>query len=40
LKAEAKGDHAVLSISYDAEKAAMGLIKAVIAQKVKAATGK
>jgi hypothetical protein len=40
LKTEAKGDHAVFMLSYDAEKAALGLIKAVIAQKVKSATGK
>lgn len=40
LKSEAKGEHTLLAISYDAEKAAMGLIKGIVAQKVKAATGK
>ena len=40
LKAEAKGDHAVFAISYDAEKAAMGIVKAVVAEKVKATVGK
>jgi hypothetical protein len=40
LKAEAKGDHAIFAISYDAEKAAMGIVKAVVAEKVKATVGK
>jgi hypothetical protein len=40
LKSEAQGDHALMSLSYDAEKAAMGLVKAVVAQKVKATVGK
>jgi hypothetical protein len=40
LKSEAKGDHAVFAVSYDAEKAALGLIKAAVAQKTKAAGGK
>ncbi|GBL30732.1 hypothetical protein EMGBS10_18820 [Opitutia bacterium] len=40
LKAEAKGDHAVFALSYDAEKAAMGIVKAVVAEKIKATVGK
>jgi len=40
LKSEARGDHALVSLSYDAEKAALGLVKAIVAQKVKATTGK
>jgi hypothetical protein len=40
LKSEAQGDHTIIALSYDAEKAAMGVIKAVVAQKIKAATGK
>jgi len=40
LKTEAKGDHAVISLAYDAEKAALGLVKAIVAQKVKATPGK
>jgi hypothetical protein len=40
LKSEAKGDHTIIALSYDAEKAALGVIKAVVAQKIKAATGK
>jgi len=40
LKAEAKGDHAIFALSYDAEKAAMGIVKAVVAEKVKATVGK
>ena len=40
LKAEAKGDHAIFALSYDAEKAAMGIVKAVVAEKVKAMVGK
>ena len=40
LKSEAKDDHAVLSLAYDAEKAALGLVKTIVAQKAKDATGK
>lgn len=40
LKSEAKGDHTVIALSYDAEKAALGLVKAIVAQKVKATVGK
>lgn len=40
LKSEAKGDHVLFSVSYDAEKAALGMVKAIVAQKAKATPGK
>jgi hypothetical protein len=40
LKSEAKGDHVLFMVSYDAEKAALGMVKAVVAQKAKATPGK
>ena len=40
LKSEAKGDHVLFMVSYDAEKAALGMVKAIVAQKAKATPGK
>jgi hypothetical protein len=40
LKSEAMGDHVLFMVSYDAEKAALGMVKAIVAQKAKATPGK